>query len=406
MFFQRHIKNAFLERSKWNGAVIVTGARQVGKTSLIENLMPNIPKVELDDKLTLEMAKNSTAQFMELNPPPVFIDEVQYAPEIFHYIKMNVDKSKKKGQYFLSGSQPFRLMQNVSESLAGRAGVLTLYGLSLREINQETWDKPFLPTKEYLLERKSEHVDTNIKKIWDIIWRGSYPELYEKPEYPWEIYYSDYLKTYIERDVRDLARVGDELQFLQFIRVLAARIGNILNLNDVAKEVQISHPTARHWLSILQTSGIVHLLPPYHNNFGKRVIKSPKLYFTDTGLACYLARWNSPENLMTGAMSGAYLETFIINEIIKSYVNFGKEAEIYFFRDSNGVEIDLMIYENGTLYPLEIKNTSSPTPKMIKAFDLINTIPDIKRGEGGVICLSKELLPLKNSDKIIPIWAI
>ena len=406
MFFQRHIKKAFLQRAKWNGAVIVTGARQVGKTSFVENLMPNIPKVELDDKLTLEMAKKSTAQFMELNPPPVFIDEVQYAPEIFHYIKMNVDKSKKKGQYFLSGSQPFRLMQNVSESLAGRAGILTLYGLSLREINQEAWDQPFLPTKEYLLDRKREHVDVNLKKLWDVIWRGSYPELYEEPEYPWDMFYGDYLKTYIERDVRDLARVGDELQFLQFIRILAARIGNILNLNDVAKEVQISHPTARHWLSILQTSGIVHLLPPYYNNLGKRVIKSPKLYFTDTGLASYLARWNSPENLMTGAMSGAYLETFIINEIIKSYVNFGREAEMYFFRDSNGVEIDLLIYENGTLYPIEIKSAGNPNPNMIKAFDLIDKIPDLKRGEGGVICPAKELLPLKNNDKIIPIWAI
>ena len=406
MFIHRHIKNAFLERSKWNGAVIVTGARQVGKTSLIENLMPDIPKVELDDKLTLEMAKNSTSEFMELNPPPVFIDEVQYAPEIFHYIKMNVDKSKKKCQYFLSGSQPFRLMQNVSESLAGRAGVLTLYGLSLREINQETWDRPFLPTKEYLLERKCEHTDVNLKALWDIIWRGSYPELYEKPEYPWDIFYSDYLKTYIERDVRDLARVGDELQFIQFVRVLAARIGCILNLNDVAKEVQISHPTAKHWLSILQTSGIVHLLPPYHNNAGKRVIKSPKLYFTDTGLACYLARWNSPDNLMTGAMNGAFFEAFIINEIIKSYINSGKEAEMYFFRDSNGVEIDLLIYENGTLYPLEIKCTSNPTPKMTKAFDIVSAIPDAIRGEGGVICLAKELLPLKNNDKIIPVWAV
>ena len=406
MFIQRHIKNAFFERSKWNGAVIVTGARQVGKTSLVENLLPNIPKVELDDRLTLEMAKNSTVHFMELNPPPVFIDEVQYAPEIFHYIKMNVDKSKKKGQYFLSGSQPFRLMQNVSESLAGRAGVLTLYGLSLREINQDTWDKPFLPTMEYLLERKRGRVDTNIKVLWEIIWRGSYPELYEKPDYPWDIYYSDYLKTYIERDVRDLARVGDELQFLQFIRVLATRTANILNLNDVAKEIQISHHTAKHWLSILQTTGIVHLLPPYHNIFGKRVVKSPKLYFTDTGLASYLARWNSPESLMTGAMSGAYLETFVVNEIVKSYANFGKEAEIYFFRDSNGIEIDLLLYENGALYPLEIKSTSNPRPNMTKAFDIIDTIPDIKRGEGGVICLSKELLPLRNNDKIIPVWAI
>ena len=406
MFIERHIKKAFLERMKWNGAIVVTGARQVGKTTLIENVAPDIPKVELDDKLTLEMAKNATAQFMELNPPPVFIDEVQYAPEIFHYIKMIVDKSKKKGQYFLSGSQPFKLMKNISESMAGRAGILTMYGLSMREILNEKWSEPFLPTTEYLLERRDTHQEMHIRNLWNTIWRGSYPELYEKPDYPWDVFYSDYIKTYIERDVRDLARVGDELQFLHFLRLIAARTGQILNLSDVAKEVQISAPTARHWLSILETSGIAFLLYPYHNNFGKRVIKSPKVYLTDTGLSSYLARWNSPESLMTGAMNGAYFETFVINEIIKSYINNGKELEIYYFRDSNGVEIDLLIFENGTLYPLEIKCTSEPKPKMIKAFDVIDGLHGIKRGEGGVICLSNLLLPLKNDDKIIPAWAI
>ena len=406
MYIKRHIEKAFNERMKWNSAIVVTGARQVGKTTLIEYVVPDIPKVELDDKLTLEMAKNSTLEFMELNPPPVFIDEVQYATEIFPYIKMAVDKSKKKGQFFLSGSQPFKLMKNISESLTGRAGILTMYGLSMREINKEDWNKPFLPTKEYLLERKKSHTETPIKEIWNTIWRGSYPELYEKPDYPWEIFYSDYLKTYLERDIRDLARIGDEMQFLQFLRIIAARTGQILNLSDIAKEVQISVPTVKHWISILETSGIIYLLLPYHNNLNKRIIKSPKIYFTDTGLSCYLARWNTPESLMTGAMNGAYFETFIINEIMKSYINNGKEAELYFFRDSNGVEIDLLIYENGTLYPLEIKCTSEPNHKMIKAFDLLDNVHGVKRGEGGVICLSNLLLPLKDNDKIIPTWAI
>jgi len=406
MFIKRHIKKAFHERMKWNNAIVVTGARQVGKTTFIEHEVPDIPKIELDDKLTLEMAKNSTEEFMELNPPPVFIDEVQYAPEIFPYIKMIVDKSKKKGQYFLSGSQPFRLMKNISESLTGRAGILTMHGLSMREINNEDWNKPFLPTKEYLLERKKNHIETSVKEVWNVIWRGSYPELHEKPDYPWDIFYSDYLKTYLERDIRDLARVGDEMQFLQFLRIIAARTGQILNLSDIAKEVQISVPTVKHWISILETSGIIYLLLPYHNNFNKRVVKSPKIYFTDTGLSCYLARWNSPESLMTGAMNGAYFETFVINEIIKSYINDGKEVELYFFRDSNGAEIDLLIYENGTLYPLEIKCTSEPNHKMIKTFDYITSNYGIKRGEGGVICLSKLLLPLKDKDKIIPVWAI
>ena len=406
MFIKRHIKNAFLEYAKWNSVVIVTGARQVGKTTLIENLLPDIYKVDLDDRLALQMAKAETSAFMELNPPPVFIDEVQYAPEIFHDIKIAVDKSKKKGQYFLSGSQPFRLMKNVSESLAGRAGILTMPGLSLREINADSWLKPFIPTTAYLLERRESRIETSIKTLWDIIWRGSYPELYEKSEYPWDVFYGNYLKTYIERDVRELAQVGDELQFIQFMRIMATRTGQLLNLNNVAKEIQVSQPTAKRWLSILQSSGIVYLLPPYHNNFGKRIVKSPKLYFADTGLCSYLAKWNSPESLMTGAMSGAYFETFVINEIYKSYVNCGKEADMYFFRDSNGAEIDLLIYENGSLYPIEIKETGQPKPSMIKAFDLLDNNDNFQRGDGGVICTANNLLPLKGSDKIIPLWAV
>ncbi|MCL2050801.1 MAG: ATP-binding protein [Lachnospiraceae bacterium] len=406
MYIERHIKKAFDEQKKWTGAVIVTGARQVGKTTLIENALPEIQKIALDDKMILKMAKQDTEKFIDINPPPLFIDEVQYAPDIFPYLKMSLDKSKKKGQYFLTGSQPFALMRNVSESLAGRAGILNMYGLSLREMNNEKWDAPFIPTLNYLRERKKEHTELNAKKVWEIIWRGSYPELYEKPDYPWELYYHNYLNTYLERDVRALAQVGDELQFIQFMQLIAARTGQILNLNEVAGSVGISAPTAKKWLSILKTSGIVYLLKPYFNNLGKRIIKSPKLYFSDTGLCAYLAKWNTPENLMAGAMSGAYFETFVINEIIKSYANSGKEAQMFYFRDSNKAEIDLLLYENGILYPIEIKETSEPKANMVKAFDLIDKMPTIKRGEGGVICLSKNLLPLKGNDNIIPLWAI
>jgi len=406
MYIERHIKKAFDEHKKWVGAVIVTGARQVGKTTLIENALPEIQKVALDNKMLLKMVKEDTDKFIDIYSPPLFIDEVQYAPDIFPYLKMSLDKSKKKGQYFLTGSQPFNLMKNVSESLAGRAGILNMYGLSLREINNEKWNIPFLPTIDYLLERKKDYSELNAKKIWEIIWRGSYPELYEKPDYPWEIYYDGYLKTYVERDVRALAQVGDELQFIQFMQLMAARTGQILNLNEVASAVGISAPTAKKWLSILKTSGIVYLLPPYYNNLGKRVIKSPKIYFTDTGLCAYLAKWNTVDSLMTGAMSGAYFETYVMNEIIKSYANNGKEAQMFYFRDSNKVEIDLLLFENGTLYPIEIKETSEPKANMIKAFDLLDTLPTIKRGEGGVVCLSKHLLPLKGNDKIIPLWAV
>lgn len=406
MYIHRHIEKSFKEKAKWTGAVIVTGARQVGKTTLVENVLPGVPMLTFDNKLQLKSAIEDTEAFFKLNTPPIFIDEIQHAPEIFPYIKMSLDKSKKKGQYFLTGSQPFALMKNVSESLAGRAGILNIYGLSLREMNNETWNIPFLPTSEYLLKRKETHTENDIQKIWEIIWRGSYPELYEKNDYPWEIFYDNYLKTYIERDVRDLTQVGNELQFIQFMQLMAARTGQLLNLNEVAGSIGISAPTAKKWLSVLKTSGIVFLLSPYHNNFGKRVIKSPKLYFTDTGLCAYLAKWNTAQSLMTGAMSGAYFETFVINEIMKSYANNGTEAQMYFFRDSNKVEIDLLLFENGTLYPIEIKQTSEPKAGMIKAFELIDTLPTIKRGEGGIVCLSENLLPLKGDDKIIPLWAI
>ena len=406
MYIKRHIEKAVLERSKEKGALVVTGQRQVGKTTLIENLKPNVPKITFDDIDIRNGAKNEPSAFLQLNKPPIFIDEVQYVPEIFSYIKMDLDESKKKGEFFLTGSQSFELMQNVTESLAGRAGILELLGLSLREMRNEEWRIPFLPTLEYLLERKKVKKDLKIDEVWNIIHRGSMPELFANQDFDWQNFYSDYVKTYIERDVRKLTQVADELEFLKFMTVCAAMTGQLLNLSSIARDVGISEPTAKRWLSILKTSGIIYLLKPYYNNNINKAVKTPKLYFLDTGLAAYLTRWLTPETLRTGASSGHFFETFVVAEILKSYTNSGKATDLYFIRDGNKKEIDLLIFQDNKLFPIEIKQTSNPNVDDIKNFNLLANIKGVNIGDGGVLCLANDILPLKGNVRIIPLWCI
>ena len=407
MYITRHIEDAVLKRAKMKGAVVVTGARQVGKTTLIQNLVKHlekdIPYLSLDDLRVRRAAIDEPAAFFELNPPPLFIDEVQYAPALFHYIKILLDKSKKKGEFFLTGSQSFVLMENITESLAGRAGVLELLGLSLRETRNETWNIPFLPTTEYVKARKKTAIPLPIREAWNIIHRGSMPELTVEPAFDWQDFYSDYVKTYIERDVRKLAQVGDEGDFLKFMTVAAAMTGQMLNLASMARDIGISEPTAKRWLSILRGSGLVYLLKPYHNNAIKRAVKTPKIHFLDIGLAAYLTRWLGSETLSSGAMSGHFFESFVFAEILKSYTNAGKEADFYFLRDGSQKEIDLLIHENNTLYPLEVKTHTDPTPGDIKHFSVIENVKSLNVGEGGVICLANELLPLTDTHKVIPV---
>ncbi|MCL2792288.1 MAG: ATP-binding protein [Spirochaetaceae bacterium] len=403
MYIKRHIEDAVLKRAKMKGAVVVTGARQVGKTTLIKNLKKNITHLTLDDLRVRRAAIDEQAAFFDLNPPPIFIDEVQYAPALFHYIKILLDKSRNKGDFFLTGSQSFELMENVTESLAGRAGILELLGLSLREIRSEVYNTPFLPTTEYLVNRKKTALSLSIKEAWRIIHRGSMPELIAEPTFDWQDFYADYVKTYIERDVRKLAQVGDEADFLKFMTVVAAMTGQMLNLASLARTVRISEPTAKRWLSILRGSGLVYILKPYYNNAIKRAVKTPKIHFLDIGLAAYLTRWLTPETLSTGAMSGYFFESFIFAEILRSYTNAGKEADFYFLRDGNQREIDLLIHENNTLYPLEIKTHTEPTQDDIKHFSMIENVKNLKIGAGGVICLANELLPIKDKYKIIPV---
>ena len=403
MYIKRHIEEAVLKRAGMKGAVVVTGARQVGKTTLIKNLKKDIAHLTLDDLRVRRAAIDEPAAFFTLNPPPVFIDEVQYAPVLFHYIKLLLDKSHNKGDFFLTGSQSFSLMENVTESLAGRAGILELSGLSLREIRKETWNVPFLPTTEYLMKRKKTALPLSIRETWKTIHRGSMPELTAQPAFDWQDFYADYIKTYIERDVRKMAQVGDEGDFLKFMTFTAAMTGQMLNMASLSRDIGISEPTAKRWLSILRGSGLVYLLKPFHNNVIKRAVKTPRIHFLDIGLAAYLTRWLTPETLGSGAMNGHFFESFVFSEIYKSYANAGKEADFYFLRDGNKREIDLLIHENNTLYPLEIKIHTEPGPGDIKHFDMLENLKNTKTGEGGIICMADELLPLKDKHKIIPV---
>ena len=404
MYIHRHAEETIKKLSDMFGAVLVAGPRQVGKTTMLQRITSDMEYVTLDDPIMLASAVDTGTTFFKDNPPPVFVDEIQKAPGLFPQIKMQIDRERKKGQFFLCSSQQFHMMKNVSESLAGRLGMVTLLGLSLREKCGVSFSKPFLPTDAYFAERKKQRKDLSYQEVWESIYRGSMPELYSNPEFDWQMFYGAYVRTYIERDVRELTKIGDEVKFTRFMMVMAARTGQLLNLNSVANEVGISQPTAERWLSILVASNIVYLLRPYSNNLTNRAIKTPKLYFLDTGVAAYLTKWNTAEVLKNGAMSGAFFESFVISEVAKSYYNQGVlEPPLYFYRDKDQREIDLLIEEGMVLYPLEVKKHADPKASDVVGFTVLDKIPGIQRGPGGVICLYDRLVTLKGEDRVIPL---
>lgn len=404
MYRKRHAESAVRKLSEMFGAILVAGPRQVGKTTMLKTLTKDIGYVTLDDIIVRTAAREQSGTFFKDNPPPVFVDEIQKAPVLFEQIKMYIDRDRKKGQFYMCGSQQFRMMKGVSESLSGRIGLLTLLGYSLREIYGSDFDLPFLPTEDYFAKRRTCLKNMEYGDVWKIIHRGSMPELCENPEYDWQMFYGAYLRTYIERDVGDLAEIGDSIKFSKFMVAVAAMSGNLLNKASLARDVGISEPTAERWLGILVASNIVYLLQPYSNNITKRAIKTPKVYFLDTGLAAYLTKWNTPDVLKSGAMAGAFFESFVISEIIKSYYNRGiLEPPIYFYRDKEMNEIDLIIENAGKLHPIEIKKHADPARKDVEAFDLLDRIGGARRGSGGVICLYDNMVTLKGDDRVIPV---
>jgi len=406
MLIQRHAEATITRIAAMFGAVLVTGARQVGKTTLLQMISSPARYVTLDDPIALAAAREHGATFLKENPPPVFFDEIQYAPELFPYIKMYVDQSRTKGLFYMSGSQQFALMKNVSESLAGRLGVLTLPGISLREQTGVVYDQPFLPDDAYFADRKQDCRVVAYDEVWRRIQRGSMPELCANPEFDWRMFHASYVKTYIERDVRDLTQVGDELRFMRFMTAAAATTGQLLNLASLARDVGISQPTAERWLSILRTSNLIALVQPWSMNASKRAVKTPKLYFLDTGLAAWLTGWNTAETLRQGAMAGPFFETFVVSEILKSYNNAGIDERLFFYRDRDSVEIDLLLWRDGWLHPIEIKKHAEADKRDCKSFAVLDKFAGVQRGPGGVVCLYDGIVPLTASDRTIPVWMI
>jgi len=395
--------------AKRKPVIVLTGARQVGKSTMLKEVYHGIRYIALNRPLVRESAKNNPSLFFETYKPPDIVDEIQKAAELFDYIKDIVDEDKSIGRFFLTGSQSIKLMKNVSDSLAGRAGVIKLLGLSMREIAGAKHREPFLPVPERISKMEKAGISFDYANIVACIHKGFFPELYETESdlHDWADYYSSYFQTYIEKDIKDVLNIQDESAFIKFVKAAASLSGQMLNMTALAETCGKEVKTVRAWLSVLESSGLVYLLEPYHNNFSKRLIKTPKLYFLDTGLACWLLGWNTPQQLTSGAMWGHMFESFVFGEILKSYYNDGIiEPPLYYYRDKDKNEIDLLIPDGDTLHPIEIKTSSDPAKSMVNAFRCISSVPGKKAGTGAVICLAKERLPLTEGVWILPVHLI
>lgn len=407
-YINRSIERVFLSLNRQYSAILVTGPRQAGKTTMLKKLMElegrDREYVSLDDLNDRALAKADPALFFQLHKPPILIDEIQYAPELFTYIKIIIDKSQRPGDFWLTGSQIFKLMSGVRESLAGRVALLHLSPLSQQEI-YSGFKGEFLLDFQTLIKRQEKVKPADAAEIYKRIFNGSMPGLISGRYEDRSIFYSSYLSTYLERDVRDLSGSIDSLKFIRFMTAAAARTSQMLNYKAIADDCDIDQTTAKNWVNILETLGIMFLLHPYSNNTLKRTVKTPKLYFYDTGLVCYLTKWSSYETAMNGAMSGALLENYVVSEIIKSYQNAGREAFIYYYRDKDTKEIDLILEGDGQLFPIEIKKTAAPDKRIINIFSVIDKTP-LKRGAGAVVCMAEKLSAFDSSNFIIPVSLI
>lgn len=409
MYITRHMEKPVMELNEQYPVLLLTGPRQVGKTTMLEHLIEvegkGRKKVSLDDLTLRELAKTDPKMFFQLYQPPLLIDEVQYAPELFPYIKIMVDERHQPGDFWLTGSQLFKMMEGVQESLAGRVALLHLSPLSQSEIMKRPPEPPFSLELPLLSERQNGRQMLNTPKVFQRIHQGGMPALVTGTYSNASIFYSSYIDTYMERDVRRLSNDIDSLKFLRFLRSVAARISQQVNYKGIADDAEIDQTTAKNWLHVLEALGIIFLLEPYSNNVLKRTVSTPKLYFYDSGIVCYLTRWSSPETAMEGAMSGALLENYTVAEIIKTYQNAGQEPFLYYYRDKDAREIDLILERDGKLFPIEIKKMASPPKKLTKVFDLIDKSP-LQRGTGAILCMADQLGAFDQNNLIVPISLI
>ena len=405
-YIKRDIEDKIISLSKEYSCILITGPRQVGKTTVLRQLMDdNREYVTLDDMDERSLAKRDPAMFLQIHSTPIMIDEVQYAPELFSYIKMEIDKGAAPGTYWLTGSQAFKLMGLAQESLAGRVAILHMSGLSQHEIYGSGDCAPFTLDLGALKAREKTNAPADIAEIYDRIWKGSMPGLASGKFSDRDVFYSSYLQTYIDRDVKEQVQLADPLLFRDFVRAAACRAGQMLNVHDIAQDVGVSDDTAKRWLQVLEKSDVIFFLRPYSNNLLKRTVKTPKMYFFDTGLVAYLTRYSSPEILANGAINGAILENFVVSELLKSYHNNAKECLLWYYRDSNSNEIDMVIESDGMLHPLEIKRSVNPGSELISAFNLLDKA-SVPRGNGAILCMRPKLSAINSENYIVPIWMI
>lgn len=407
-YIHRAMEDTFIRLSKEFPALLLTGPRQVGKTTMLQKLAEdeNIGReyVTLDDLTERQMAKNDPKMFLQIHKPPVFIDEVQYAPELFSYIKIHVDKTHHAGDFWLTGSQVFKLMEGVQESLAGRVCLLYMAPMSQAEIYGAV-SEPFVLDLEPLSHRIKERTPADTPALYKRIFRGGMPALISGQYNDYRAVYSSYISTYIDRDVKEVSGAIDSLKFMDFITSAAALCGQMVNYKTISDAAGIDQVTAKNWLGILERLGIIFYLHPYSNNMLKRMVTKPKLYFYDCGLVAYLTKWSDSDTLMNGAMSGAILENFVVSEIVKSYQNCGREPFIYYYRDKDTKEIDILLEDSGKLYPMEVKKTAMPQSQLTRVFGVIDKA-SLERGTGAVLCMADKLSAFDRMNLIVPIYCI
>ena len=406
-YIHRTLEQKIMDISRDYSCLLLIGPRQVGKTTMLEHLMKGSArrKVTLDDAENRRLAQSDPALFLEMHPAPVLIDEVQYAPQLFSYIKINVDNGAAPGSYWLTGSQAFQMMELAQESLAGRTAIVHMSALSQSELYGDGTTEPLSINPEKLNRRKEHLSSCNSVEMFERIWSGGMPGHRSGRYTDRDVFYSSYIQTYINRDVSDMIPGVDKLLFADFIRAAACRVGQLLNTHDIAQDVGVSDDTAKRWLQVLEKSEVIFYLRPYSNNLLKRTVRTPKMYFFDTGLAAYLTKYSSPEILMNGAINGAILENYTVAEIRKTWLNSARECLMHYYRDRDTNEIDMVIEADGELHPLEIKKSTNPGTELASAFKVLDK-GSVPRGTGAILCLREEMSAIDRNTFILPIWMI
>ena len=404
-YITRDLESVVLDISCDYACILVIGPRQVGKTTMLRHLDSDRDFVTLDDLENRSLAKRDPEFFLQSHPAPVLIDEVQYAPELFPYLKMAIDSGALPGSFWLTGSQSFRMMELAQESLAGRTAILHMPSLSQHELYGSGPAMPLSLDIDALHQRQSKMEPASVSEMFERIWRGSMPGHASGKFRNREVFYGSYVDTYIERDVTDEIPGVDRPRFRDFVRAAACRVGQLLSVHDIARDVDVADNTAKRWLRVLERSEIIHFLRPYSNNLLKRTVKTPKLYFFDTGLVAYLTRYSSPEILQNGALAGDIFENYVVNEVLKGYKNAGTECLLWYYRDMDAREIDMVLEANGTLHPLEIKKSASPAARSTFAFRQLDKA-SMPRGVGAVVCMKPRVTPISREVTLIPAWTL